>query len=178
MQLVHNEIPREFLSVLPEGIKFIALHGRNFLVVERVLCPQGHSLTVDTVKIHGEPAVKIGVRIGEQEGNFFIESFWGSHNKLYDFIPQRGGDQTVVEAFCPVCGTSLMVEEHCKAGGCETRLHIQMILPGGKNRILVCGRLGCPGHRLDIQTAPGTLVEQVSEINFFGTHFDDLFGGI
>ncbi|MDR2588402.1 MAG: hypothetical protein LBC67_03145 [Spirochaetales bacterium] len=176
MQLVHNEIPREFLNVLPEGIKFIALHGRNFLVVESVFCPQGHSLRVDTVKIHGEPAVHIGVRIGAQEGGIFIDSFWGSHNKLYDFIP--GESEAVVEAFCPVCGASLMVNDVCKAEGCGGEAHIQMLLPGGKNRVLVCGRLGCPGHRLALQAAPGSLVEEVSAINYFGTHIDDFFGGI
>jgi hypothetical protein len=176
MELIHNEIPKEFLDVLPEGIKYIAHRGKNFLVVEDVYCPNGHTLTVNTVKIHGESTIKIGIRIADQKGNFFIDSFWGSHNKLYDFIPTLKNSALVVEAVCPVCGASLMVEDQC--GSCGTKAHIQMVLPGGKNRILVCGQLGCPGHRLDIQSAPDPVIKKVSDINFFGSQIDDLFGGI
>jgi hypothetical protein len=177
MELIHNEIPKQFLDVLPEGIKFIAQHGKNFLVVETVQCPKGHSLMVDTVKIHGEPAIKIGVRIAGQEGSFFIDSFWGSHKKLYDFIPKLNTG-VVIEAVCPVCGVSLMVDDLCGTADCGAKEHIRMILPGGENKILVCGRLGCPGHRLDIQAAPDPLIKKVSDINFFGSQIDDLFGGI
>lgn len=178
MELIHNEIPVEFLSTLPEGIKFIAHHGKDFLVVEKVFCPKGHPLTVETVRIHGEPSIKIGVRIGKQEGNFFIDSFWGSHKKLYDFIPKLGKAPVVVEAFCPTCGASLMVDEECRIEGCGTGKHILLTLPEKKNKIFVCGKLGCPGHRLDIKALPEQIVEKISEINYFGTHIDDFFGGI
>jgi hypothetical protein len=177
MELVHNEIPKEFLDVLPEGIKYIARQGKNFLVVEKVCCPQGHSLMVDTVKIHGEPAVKIHVKIGKQEGNFFIDAFWGSHKKLFDFLPELTA-AVVVEAFCPECGASLMTNDHCGEPGCGEQKHIQLILPDGKSKVLVCGRLGCPGHRLDVQKVPGGIIQKVSGINFFGSQIDDYFGGI
>lgn len=178
MELIHNEIPLEFLNTLPEGIKFIAHHGKDFLVVEHVYCPKGHLLTVDTVKIHGEPSIKFGVKIGEQTGNFFLDSFWGSHKKLYDFIPELRKEPVVVEAFCPVCGTSLMVRETCQIDGCETKEHILLTLPGGQNKIFVCGKLGCPGHRLDINALPHQVIEKISDINYFGTQIDDFFGGI
>jgi hypothetical protein len=175
MELVHNEIPREFLDVLPEGIKYIARQGKDFLVVERVCCPNGHSLMVDTVRIHGEPAIKINVRVNSLEGSFFIDAFWGSHKKLCDFFPDGAA---TVDALCPVCGASLMVEDSCGEKNCNTTKHIQMLLPQEKNRILVCGRLGCPGHRLEIQAAPGQIIQKVSDINFFGSQIDDFFGGI
>lgn len=178
MELIHNIIPLEFLNTLPEGIKFIAHHGKDFLVVEHVSCPKGHPLTVETVRIHGEPSIKIGVKIGDQRGCFFIDSFWGSHKKLYDFIPELKKQPVVVEAFCPACGTSLMVKESCQIDGCETKEHILLTLPGGTNKILVCGRLGCPGHRLEIKDASHRIVEKISEINYFGSQIDDYFGGV
>ncbi len=178
MELVHNEIPLEFVHTIPEGIKFIARHGKDFLVVERVYCPKGHLLTVDSVKIHGEPSIKIGVKIGGQKGNFFIDSFWGSHKKLYDFMPELKGDSVVVEAFCPECGTSLMVKENCHVKGCGTGEHILLTLPGGKNKIFVCGRLGCPGHRLEVKQVPHRLAEKVSDIQYVESQIDDYFGGI
>jgi hypothetical protein len=186
MELVHNEIPKEFLDVLPEGIKYIARQGKTFLVVEDVRCPKGHSLMVDTVRIHGEPAIKIHVKIGKQEGSFFIDAFWGSHKKLFDFLPDVQG-AVVVEASCPECGTSLMTDDRCDASGCGEAKHIQLILPrsswtedqgGEKNKVLVCGRLGCPGHRLDIQKVPDGVIQKISDINFFGSQIDDYFGGI
>jgi ribosomal protein S27AE len=132
---------------------------------------------VDTVRIHGEPAVKIRVKIGKREGSFFIDAFWGSHKKLFDFLPEAEA-AAAVEAFCPECGTSLMVEDHCGEAGCGESKYIQLILPGTKNRVLVCGRLGCPGHRLDIQKVPDGVIQKVSGINFFGSQIDDYFGGI
>mgnify|MGYP007001849787 FL=1 len=170
--------PLEFVGILPEGIKYFSRHGKDFLVVENVLCPNGHSLMVDAVRINGEPTIRIGVEIGPQKGNFFIDSFWGSHEKLYDFIPALNAAPVVVKALCPVCGTSLMVEDRCRVSGCGTREHILLTLPGGKNKIFVCGRLGCPGHRLEVQSAPHDLVEKISEINYFGSSEDDFFGGI
>jgi hypothetical protein len=178
MELIHNQIPLEFVSALPEGIKFIARQGKDFLVIEEVFCPDGHPLTVETVKIHGEPSIKIGVKIGKDEGNFFIDSFWGSHKKLYDFFPRFEKETVVVEAFCPTCGMSLMTEYPCEIKGCGTKSGILLTLPGRANKILVCGRLGCPGHRLDIRELPQRLTEKISDINFFGTGIDDFFGGI
>lgn len=175
---VHTKIPLEFVGNLPEGIKYFARHGKDFLVVQKVLCPKGHSLMVDSVRINGEPTIQIGVEIQSQRGNFFIDSFWGSHEKLYDFIPKVNADPVRVSAFCPICSTSLMVVDRCRISGCGTREHILLTLPGEKNRIYVCARLGCPGHRLDVHAAPLDVVERVSEINYFGSAEDDFFGGI
>jgi hypothetical protein len=174
MELIHNVIPEEFLEALPAGIKYIARQGKDFLVVENLCCPKGHSLMVDSVRIHGEPAIKFNVTIGKEKGSFFLDAFWGSHKKLCDFFPSASGS-VIVEAFCPVCGTSLMAEDACGESGCGAAKHIQLLLPGDKNRILVCGRLGCPGHRLE---ASGRIIQKISDINFFGTHIDDYFGGI
>jgi hypothetical protein len=70
-----------------------------------------------------------------------------------------------------------MVDADCKEEGCDSHKHIALLLPG-ENRVLVCARLGCPGHRLEMHSAPGGLIEKVSDINFFGAFVDDYFGGI
>gem|GEM_PF-39980 len=175
MDLVHSAVPREFLDVMPEGIIYMTRQGKDFLVVRNVFCPEGHSLMADDVHIHGEPSVSLCVEIAGQKGNFFVDAFWGSHKKLCDFFPPPGA---VVDAFCPVCGKSLMVEETCAEAGCGTGKHIQLLLPGGKNRVLVCGRLGCSGHRLDIKDVSGQIVKKLNEINFSGTQIEDYYGGI
>ena len=94
MKLTHNTIPKEFLSHIPRGIKYVMRNGKDFLVVEQVFCPNGHSLMVDHVRLHGEPSICLRLRIGKDEGMIYLDSFWGSHDKLYNFIPEserRGG---------------------------------------------------------------------------------------
>ena len=175
MELLHSEIPREFLEVLPDGIKYIARQGKNFLVVEEIRCLKGHSLMENDVRIHGEPSIAMAVKTSDRTGSFFLDAFWGSHKKLYDFLPAEGA---VLEFCCPVCGESLMINESCGLAGCGSSRYIQLLLPGSRNRVLVCGRLGCPEHRLDIQSVSGRVMEKINEINFFGSQIDDFFGGI
>lgn len=51
-------------------------------------------------------------------------------------------------------------------------------LPGTDNRILVCARLGCPGHKVYIHDVPARTNKAISEINYFGAQIDDIFKGI
>jgi len=53
-----------------------------------------------------------------------------------------------------------------------------LTLPEKGNKILVCARLGCPGHRIEIDRLPEDVNELVSEINYFGVGADDIFKGI
>ena len=175
MDLKHTVIPRKLLSFLPEGIAYIHKQGKEFLVVEEVTCPKGHSLIVDSVRIHGEPSIKIGVRIGNREGAFFIDAFWGSHAKLYNFIPKLPEKDPIIEAFCPKCGENLIVKRKCDISGCGTNRHILLTLPDMENSIYVCARFGCPGHYLDVSRISKNVSQQISEINYFGAHYDDDF---
>lgn len=51
-------------------------------------------------------------------------------------------------------------------------------LPGEGDRILVCARLGCPGHLMEISALPESLAESVSELDYFGAAVDVAFEGI
>ena len=58
MEIFRKEISKEFLKSLPQGMKLIRGNNENFLVVEKVFCPNGHSLMDDATQIHGVPAIK------------------------------------------------------------------------------------------------------------------------
>lgn len=179
MKLVHRTIPREFLEMLPEGMKFITRQGREFLVVERLLCPNGHSLMSESVRIHDEPSIRITVERPEGPGQIFIDSYWGSHAKLYDFMPDPARPMEYADAHCPVCRASLVVERRCGRLGCGSDRSLKLRLPGEGNAIFVCAKLGCPDHTIVVGDVPAPVIEQVSEINFFGYGDDDeIFGGI
>jgi len=172
MKLVHKKIPAHFLAAIPEGIKYIKKQGQDFLVVEKICCPNGHNLMAERVRIHNEPSICFRIKTGNSEGLIFVDAFWGGHSKLYNFIPDFPGTAHAVEAFCVQCKTSLTVKDRCSQDNCDCKTAIKFSLPGGKNVIYVCARLGCPGHRIEIKDVPHNISEQISSINFFGAQSD------
>lgn len=169
MKLTHNTIPKEFLNHIPRGIKYVLRNGKDFLVVEQVFCPNGHSLMVDHVRLHGEPSICLTLRIGNAEGLVYLDSFWGSHDKLYNFIPNlKDAAHKKNDVMCPACGCSLVtpMKKGCKTCGSERIL--VMHLPGAQNRILACAQLGCPWHRIVADEIAPKYAEMVDDINYFG----------
>lgn len=178
MQLIHRTIPREFLEMLPEGMKFIHRHGEEFLVVEELLCPNGHSLMVGTVRIHDEPSISIAVKRPEGNGLVFIDAYWGSHAKLFNFMADPSHPMDYADAHCPHCGVSLVFERECGRIDCDSKRSLVFSLPGEGNFVTVCAKLGCPDHRIVVGDVPKRITEVVNEINFFGYGDDEAFGGI
>lgn len=168
MELQHREIPTEFLRKLPDGIKIVKRHGKEFMVIEAVCGPDGEDLVSRSVHIHDEPTLRLGVRIGEQEGLIFVDSYWGSHAKLYSFLPESMGAEMEVDAFVPDTGASLMTRRSCSIEGCNCTNSIVLHLPDGKSKVYVCARLGCPGHSIELADLPEDVVETIGSINFFG----------
>ena len=183
MELRRVFLPAQFLEHLPEGIKLIRRKGETFLVIEQLFDADGNNLITESIRIHGEPSVRIKAKIGAADGLIFIDAFWGSHTKLYGFVPDisaaaGSGDPAMVEAFSPVTGGSLMADWNCTEKGCPSRRAILFRLPGEGNLIRVCARLGCPGHYIHIQELKERISEEVSNINYFGEGEDEIFEGI
>lgn len=168
MQLKHTRIPVEFIQQLPDGMKLVTRHGKQFLVVDEVYGPNGESLMSENVRIHGERSIELDITIGDSHGLIFVDSYWGSHAKLFSFLVDTAAKDGLVSARVPHGGASLMVERSCDVEGCDSNAAIELSLPGGRNKIYVCARLGCPGHQLEIPDMPQPISESVSHINFFG----------
>lgn len=178
MKLTPQRIPDEFIRAIPRGFRLVKKQDHNFLLVESLFCPNGHNLVVDSVRIHDEASIKLKVAVNGESGFVFIDAFWGSHAKLFSFIPQISGNKLFVEAFCPYCNVAMMEHYACAQKGCGSDRSVVLMLPGGKNKVHVCARLGCPGHVLEISDMPHELVRSVNAINYFGAGPDNLFGGI
>lgn len=168
MKLIHKSIPQEFLNHLPKGIKYVMKNGKDFLVVEQVFCPEGHSLMVDHVHLHNEVSIKVIARIGNNEGKVFLDAFWGSHDKLYSFIPKKKELSKKNDILCPVCNCSLIVKREIPCEMCGETKFIVLCLPGSYNRIELCAKLGCPEHHLIVHDVSERVSEIVSDINYFG----------
>ncbi len=178
MELKANRIPPEFAQTIPTGMRLVKRGENEFLLVTSLFCPKGHSLLVDSVRIHEEASIKVKVSIASQNGLVFIDSFWGSHAKLFSIIPKLTTEEVYVEAFCPQCDIPMIQDYSCSEKECNSTKALVLYLPGGKNLIHVCAKLGCPGHELKISDMPLELIESVSQINFFGEGADTIFGGI
>lgn len=174
MELIHTEIPVDLLRNLPEGLKVLSRHGKEYLVVERLHSAKGEDLMSQTVRIHDEPSIRLGVRIGKSEGLIFVDAFWGSHAKLYSFIPETGDDAKVLDdVYVPETHTNLLVDRPCDAEGCSCTKSIELHFPEDSGVIYVCARLGCPGHRIELKELPQRVSETVSRINFIGEGDDE-----
>jgi len=179
MKLSPRRIPDRFARAIPRGFRLVKRQGHDFLLVESVFCPRGHNLVVDSVRIHDEASVKLKIAVGAEAGFVFVDAFWGSHAKLFSFIPaSTGRDVLFAEASCPYCEAPMTEQRACPQKGCGSERSILLGLPGGKNAIHVCARLGCPGHFLEIVELPTQVVRSVSGINYFGAGGDDVLGSI
>lgn len=178
MKLTPNKIPLEFKKSIPGGMRLIKKENNEFLLVESIFCPNGHNLLDDSIHIHHEASIKLKIMINKIDGFLFIDPFWGSHSKLFSFLPPMTKPSTYVQAFCPYCNVEISGNYSCAEDGCDSENSLALLLPGGKNRIDVCSKLGCPGHSLSINELSHGLVETVNDINFFGAGSDDIFGGI
>jgi len=173
MRLTVRRIPEEFLRAIPRGFRLVDRQGHDFLLIESLFCPNGHNLIVDSVRIHDEASIKLKVIVGGETGLVFVDAFWGSHAKLFSFLPAIQGD---AEAFCPYCDAPMTEDYACAQKGCGSTKGVLFTLPGGRNKIHVCARWGCPGHVLEIKDMPSSIVRSVNTINYFGAGIEDLFG--
>lgn len=176
MKLKNTHIPQELRQTVPPGFRLEQRGEFEYLIVESIFCRHGHNLLVNSVKIHGEPSIRLKASIGGTEGVIFVDAFWGSHAKLYSFLPEHTDEHTRVEAFCPVCGVSLMERYSCREPDCTSEEGIILYLPGSSNTVHVCARLDCPGHHLNIIDVPEEIVDTISAINYFGLGATELFG--
>jgi len=91
---------------------------------------------------------------------------------LYDGVRYTGGSK--VDA-CRDLRVDLIVDDPCSQAGCKSNRAIMFTLEGKVNKIYVCAKLGCPGHRMEIVNLLPRVLEQVSDINYFGAQADDIF---
>lgn len=164
-----KNIPDAFVKNLPKGLKIKSVKGQRYVVVEECRCPKGHSLMADGVAMHGEPAISFKVKGGGVSGVMYLDPFWGLHEKLFDFMFHDCGHPPVIQAFCPVCGVSLLKKKGCAVKGCAADETIVFQLPGG-NAVDVCAQWGCPDHDLKISDMPVEVMAAVKKINYPDIH--------
>lgn len=165
-----QSIPSEFIEHLPEGFKITNRKGAIYVVVDDLRCPNGHNLINDDVRINGEPAIMFKVKGGGVKGTMYLDPFWGLHQKLFDFMFKANTPNQLIKASCAQCNASLMIKKQCEYTGCSSDEYIEFSLPGGKNKIEVCSRWGCPEHHISVGLISGNVTAAVGRINYPDQH--------
>jgi hypothetical protein len=165
-----QNIPKDFIENLPEGFKITNRKGAIYVVVDDLRCPNGHGLITDAIRIHNEPAIHIKVKGGGVKGAMYLDPFWGLHQKLFDFMFKSNSPNPLLKVSCPQCNIPLMIKKCCEATGCNSEEYIEFALPGGKNKIEVCARWGCPEHHISVDMFSCGTATAVDKINYPELH--------
>lgn len=118
------------------------------LHVNHATCPNGHLLQDDKVKIHGDPALKVSIKIRGKQGTLYIDPVYGRYDNIEENITLKKGD--VVEMYCPQCGVDLRdPNDICQS--CSSPMFIFHLPRGGI--VEGCSKKGCMFHKLKIVDA-------------------------
>jgi signal transduction histidine kinase len=101
----------------------ISLEPFGLKPIKSALCPQGHNLMDEEIKIDGLPSIRLKAKAGGNEGFINIDPVYGRNKNHYGI---RIKDKTIIDLFCPKCNISLMDhKKNCpKCGAPVYRLEI------------------------------------------------------
>ncbi len=112
--------------------KLISLKPYGNAQVKQALCPKGHNLMDQDVKINGMPSIKLRAKSGNNEGFINLDPVYGKNRHKYGILID---DKAEVELSCPKCQTSLIdPKKRCPQCGAP----IYFIEIPGKGRIEGC----------------------------------------
>jgi two-component system NtrC family sensor kinase len=105
----------------------ICLAPYGLAQVKTAVCPKGHGLMDDEVKIGGLPTIKVRAVSKGNEGVINLDPVYGKHRHQYGLEIKRGKDLRVS---CPQCRVSL-VEEDVKCPECGSAVYAFEVPPQG-----------------------------------------------
>lgn len=108
-------------------------------------CPKCSHLLVDKTKlVDNVPSIKLNISMGNQEGQIWLSSIYGSYNYESSFEILK--DQ-IATFKCPHCAQELTSVETCSE--CQAPLVDFHLIEGGK--VSICSRAGCKKHSIEFE---------------------------
>jgi len=124
--------------------------------IKEGLCPNGHSLMNKDKLLSGRPAITCEVRLKGKVGRIHFNPYYGVFEYETDLVFDNGD---VVDLYCPECGASLSVPEHCSM--CRVPMFAIQLPDGGEVR--ACPKVGCRNHHLTIVDLDAQFAEYYEE---------------
>jgi two-component system NtrC family sensor kinase len=115
----------------------ISLTPYGITQIKNAICPKGHNLIDETVKIDGMPSIKIQAKIDGKFGYINIDPIYGKNRNHYGIQIKS---QAHVDISCPTCNASLL-EENKRCPSCNGPIYFFEI--PGKGIFNGCAVKGC-----------------------------------
>ena len=110
-------------GIITVSTHLISLEPYGLKPIKSALCPKGHNLMDDDIKIDGLPSIRLKAKAGGNEGFINIDPVYGRNKNHYGI---RIKDKTIIDVSCPKCNISLMDKKK------------------------TCPKCGAPVYRIDI----------------------------
>lgn len=148
IELDSNQIQQVFVNLLVNASDAIGKEGGTIAIstspiqlspigilhIKKALCPKGHNLIDNEVKIAGKPAIKVKVN---NKDFMFLDPVYGENRHHYDFHIKNNES---MEFSCPTCDRSLM-KENQKCPKCGSKIY-SLEIPSQGN-FEGCTNVGC-----------------------------------
>ena len=110
-------------GIITVSTHLISLEPYGLKPIKSALCPKGHNLMDEDIKIDGLPSIRLKAKAGGNEGFINIDPVYGRNKNHYGI---RIKDKTIIDVSCPKCNISLMDKKK------------------------TCPKCGAPVYRIDI----------------------------
>ncbi len=124
-------------GVITISTKLISLAPWGITRVKNALCPKGHILMDQTVKIKSMSSIRVQVKVGNKEGYINLDPVYGKNRNHYG-IKLR--DESEVDISCHKCNTSLLAKNK-KCPTCAGPVYCFEV--PGKGQFEGCAMKGC-----------------------------------
>jgi len=133
IELDSNQLQQVFVNLLVNASDAIGKEGGTIVIstsliqlspigvihIKKALCPKGHNLMDNEIKIAGKPSIKLKIAMGNSKDMIFLDPVYGENRHHYDFHFKNNDN---IQFLCPTCDRSL-IKENQKCPKCGSNIY-------------------------------------------------------
>lgn len=134
-----NQLQQVFINLLVNAADAIGKDGGTITIstslirlspvgivqVKKALCPKGHNLIDNEVKIAGKPSIKVRATVNNNKDFVYLDPIYGNTRHQYEIQVKNNDD---LQFTCPTCDRSL-IKEGKKCPKCSSKIY-SLEIPG------------------------------------------------
>lgn len=99
-----HALPRES-GIITITTSLMSLTPYGLEKIKNALCPKGHSLMDESIKINGMPTIRVQAKVDSKEGYINLDPVYGKNRNNYGIKLESNAH---IDLSCPKCATSLL----------------------------------------------------------------------